>query len=150
MLNNNPSAARDGPSSAYEILKSYDLPVGLLPKGSTGYDLDEKTGKFSAYFNESCSFSLEGGYKLKYNSKINGYISKGRLSKLSGVSVKVLFLWFNIAEVTRNGDDLEFSVGIASADFSIDNFYIIPQCGCGLNCDGETKKSIRSPFVSSI
>lgn len=145
------SAAGDGASSAYEILQSYDFPAGLLPKGATGYDLDEKTGKFNAYFNKSCSFSLEGSYQLKYNSKISGYISKGKLSKLSGVSVKVLFLWLNIVEVTRNADNLEFSVGIASADFPINNFDIIPQCGCGLNCGGkQTKKILRGPFVSSI
>lgn len=144
------SAASDGASSAYEILQSYGFPVGLLPKGATGYDLDEQTGKFDAYFNKSCSFSLEGSYQLKYNSKISGYISKDKLSKLTGVSVKVLFLWLNIVEVTRSGDDLEFSVGIASADFPIDNFDIIPQCGCGLNCHVETKKILRSPFVSSV
>lgn len=153
-INNNPSplvsAASDGAPTAYEILQSYDFPVGLLPKGATGYDIDETTGKFNAYFNKSCSFSLEDSYQLKYNSKVSGHISKGRLSKISGVSVKVLFLWLNIVEVTRNRNELEFSVGIASAGFPIDNFDIIPQCGCGLNCDGETKKSLRSPFVSSI
>nr|XP_027117928.1 uncharacterized protein At5g01610-like [Coffea arabica]XP_027117937.1 uncharacterized protein At5g01610-like [Coffea arabica] len=144
------SAASHGASSAYEILQSYDFPVGLLPKGATGYDLDEQTGKFNAYFNNSCSFSLEGSYQLKYNSKVSGYISKDKLSRLTGVSVKVFFLWLNILEVTRNGDDLQFSVGIASADFPVDNFDLIPQCGCGLNCDGETRKILRSPFVSSI
>ncbi|KAH0470167.1 hypothetical protein IEQ34_001725 [Dendrobium chrysotoxum] len=44
--------------------------------------------------------------------------------------------WININEVIRTENDLEFSVGIASADFPIDNFYVCPQCGCGLNCDG--------------
>ncbi|KAL3531485.1 hypothetical protein ACH5RR_010807 [Cinchona calisaya] len=144
------SAAEGGYSSAYDILQSYDFPVGLLPKGSTGYDLDEKTGKFNVYFNKSCSFSLEGSYQLKYNSKISGYITEGKLSKLSGISVKVLILWLNIAEVTIDGDNLEFSVGIASADFPINNFDIIPQCGCGLNCNEQLKKILRSPLVSSL
>lgn len=153
LISNNPfqlvTAADGGYSSAYEILQSYDFPVGLLPKGVTGYYLDEEEGKFNAYFNKSCSFSLEGSYQLKYNSRISGYIAKGKLSKLSGISVKVLFLWLNIVEVSRKGDKLEFSVGIASADFPIDNFDIIPQCGCGLNCDGPVKKILASPFVSS-
>ncbi|CAI9105409.1 OLC1v1004322C1 [Oldenlandia corymbosa var. corymbosa] len=152
------SAAEHGDGAgAYEILKSYNFPVGLLPKGAREYDLDEKTGKFNAYFNDSCSFSLEGSYQLKYKSKISGYIAKGKLSQLSGISVKVLFLWLNIVEVVRNGDDLEFSVGIASADFAVDNFDIIPQCGCGLNCNNgglrrtDDKKILgRASLVSSI
>lgn len=140
--------------TAYEVIQSYDFPVGILPVGVTHYDLDESTGKFNAYLNGPCSFSLEGSYQLKYKSRISGYIQKGRLTQLTGVSVKVLFLWLNIIEVTRNGHNLEFSVGIASAEFGLDNFYVCPRCGCGLNCDGDSKSVVglkkRSPFVSSI
>lgn len=130
------NSAHDGDAlSAYDVLESFDFPVGLLPKGATGYDLDKSTGKFSAYFDGSCSFSLEGSYQLRYKSTIRGHIAKDKLSNLSGVSVKVLFLWLNIVEVVRKGNKLEFSVGIVSADFTIDNFEISPQCGCGLNCN---------------
>lgn len=136
-------------------MQAYGFPAGILPKGVTHYDLDESTGKFSVYWNGTCSFSLEGSYQLKYNSVISGYIYKNKLTKLSGVSVKVLFVWLNIVEVRRKGDNLEFSVGIASAQFPIDNFFVCPQCGCGLNCNsldeglnGESRMS--DPLVSSI
>ncbi|XP_010938380.1 uncharacterized protein At5g01610 [Elaeis guineensis] len=131
----------DTKPNAYEVLESYNFPIGLLPKGCLGYDLDTDTGKFSAYFNGTCSFSLEGSYQLRYQSTISGTISVGRLSDLRGVSVKVLFFWINIIEVTRHGDQLEFSVGIASADFTVDNFYENPQCGCGFDCDGASFSS---------
>ncbi|KAF5731434.1 hypothetical protein HS088_TW18G00111 [Tripterygium wilfordii] len=121
--------------TAYEILQDYDLPSGILPKGATGYQVDRNTGRFHAYLSGSCSFSLEGSYELSYKSTISGYISKGRLTQISGVSVKVLFFWLNIVEVVRSGDEMEFSVGIASANFPIDNFYESPQCGCGLDCN---------------
>jgi hypothetical protein len=105
------------------------------------------TGKFSAYLPESCSFSLEGSYELRYKSTINGYISQGKLTSLQGVSVKLFFFWVDIIEVQRNGDNLGFSVGIAGADFPIDNFEESPQCGCGLNCN---EKEVRTnQFVSS-
>ncbi|KAJ4727702.1 Protein of unknown function, DUF538 [Melia azedarach] len=137
--------------TAYEILQSYNFPVGLLPKGITKYDLDETTGQFHAYMDGSCSFSLEGSYQLKYKSTISGYISENKLTGLTGVSVKILFLWLNIVEVVRNGDDIEFSVGIASASFPIDNFYVCPQCGCGLDCvNGHVSKLRLKSFVSSI
>ncbi|XP_022727814.1 uncharacterized protein At5g01610-like [Durio zibethinus] len=140
----------DNASSAYEILQEYNFPAGLLPKGVVKYDLDESTGRFHAYFTGSCSFSLEGSYQLKYKSTISGIISNNRLKDLSGISVKVLFLWLNIVEVIRDGDELEFSVGIASASFPIDNFYECPQCGCGLDCVNSkvSKFRVKSSFAS--
>ena len=108
------------------------------------------TGRLHAYLNSSCSFSLEGSYQLKYKSTISGIISNNRLKDLSGISVKVLFLWLNIVEVIRDGDELEFSVGIASASFPIDNFYECPQCGCGLDCVNRkvSKLRVKSSFSS--
>ncbi|KAK0602946.1 hypothetical protein LWI29_038434 [Acer saccharum] len=136
--------------SAYEVLSSYNFPIGILPKGVLDYQLDSSNGKFSAFLNGSCSFSLEGSYQLKYKPTIKGNISKGKLGSLEGVSVKLFFMWVDIVEVSRSGDNLEFSVGIAGAGFPIDNFEECPQCGCGLNCNGLQVSKIRTnPFVSS-
>ncbi|KAM7469865.1 hypothetical protein LguiA_008048 [Lonicera macranthoides] len=135
--------------TAYDIIQLYNFPIGILPKGITGYDLDESTGKFSAYLDGTCSFSIEGSYKLSYKSTIKGKISKNKLSNLEGVKVKILFLWVDIVEVERKGDDLEFSVGIASAGFSIDNFDESPQCGCGFDCgdkENQVSKLRTNPF----
>lgn len=85
------------------------------------------------YFNGSCSFSIEGPYQMTYESNINGYISKDKLTRLSGVSVSVPFLSFNIDEVKRNGDKLKSSVGVISAEFGINYFYKSPRCGWGFN-----------------
>ncbi|XVF41853.1 hypothetical protein PTKIN_Ptkin01aG0313900 [Pterospermum kingtungense] len=136
--------------TAYDLLKGFNFPVGLLPKGVVDYDLDSSSGKFSAFLNGSCSFSLEGSYQLKYKDTIKGYISKGKIASLEGVSVKLFFMWVNIVEISRRGDDLEFSVGIAGADFPIDNFEECPQCGCGLDCsDQQVGKIRKNPYVSS-
>ncbi|TKY61771.1 hypothetical protein E2542_SST11622 [Spatholobus suberectus] len=120
--------------SAYDVLEKYDLPVGLLPQGATGYELNEKNGQFTAYLNGTCYFSVQS-YELKYKSTIKGVISKGKLAKLKGVRVKVELLWLKIVEVTREGDDLQFSLGVASAVFSVDSFSESPQCGCGFDCN---------------
>ncbi|KAK4355662.1 hypothetical protein RND71_024633 [Anisodus tanguticus] len=119
--------------TAYEILQEYNFPVGLLPKGATRYEFDKTTGNFAVYFKKSCTFSISG-YNLKYMSKITGKISKDKLANLKGVQVKLLLFWINIVEVTHDSDELDFSVGIASADFPINNFYESPQCGCGFDC----------------
>ncbi|MCL7050509.1 hypothetical protein MKW94_024618 [Papaver nudicaule] len=119
--------------SAYEILQGYNFPVGLLPVGVTGYELDRSSGRFAVRFGAGdCSFPLSG-YQLKYKSTITGIISNGKLTNLSGISVKVLFVWANIVEVLRR-DQLQFSIGIASTYFPVDSFYDSPKCGCGLKC----------------
>lgn len=138
--------------TAYEVIQSYNLPQGLIPKGVTHYELDAASGKFHGFLNSSCSFSLEGSYQLKYKPTITGYIAKNRLTDLTGVSVKVVFLWLNIVEVVRDGDELELSVGVASANFPVDNFEECPQCGCGLACvsGGSRNFGMQSSGHSSI
>ncbi|KAH0850872.1 hypothetical protein HID58_095174 [Brassica napus] len=145
------AAETDSPTTAYSLLQSYNFPVGILPKGVVAYDLDTSTGKFHAYFKDSCSFSLVGSYQLNYKSTISGYISENKLTKLTGIKVKVLFLWLNIVEVIRNGDEMEFSVGITSANFGINEFLASPQCGCGFECKESNKETYDTslPFVSS-
>ncbi|CAH8305326.1 unnamed protein product [Eruca vesicaria subsp. sativa] len=146
------STSNDSPT-AYTLLQSYNFPVGILPKGVLSYDLDKSTGRFHAYFDKSCTFSLQGSYQLDYKSTISGVISENKITRLTGVKVRVLFLWLNIVEVIRNGDELEFSVGITSANFGIEEFYESPQCGCGFDCNGlrlESESLGRNSFVSSV
>ncbi|KAK1354208.1 DUF538 domain-containing protein [Heracleum sosnowskyi] len=123
-------------ATAYDLLKSHNFPIGLLPKGVQNYTLNPTTGKFNLSLNGTCSFSLEKSYQIKYESTVSGCIDKNKLTDLSGISVKVLFFWLNIVEVDRSNDDqLVFSVGVASANFPVENFDVCPQCGCGLGCD---------------
>lgn len=52
-------------------------------------------------------------------------------------------------EVRRNGENLEFSVGIASAEFPINKFYVCPQGGCGLNCKNVEENLKRGSLRSN-
>lgn len=124
--------------SAYDLLMEYGFPMGLLPKGAIGYSLNRETGQFSVYFEKTCNFVIES-YTLSYKSTISGVISQNRLYKLKGVSVKILLLWLNIVEVSRKGNDIDFSVGITSAGFGVENFLECPQCGCGFDCDNHLR-----------
>lgn len=132
--------------TAYDLLEEYGFPMGLLPKGAIGYTLNRETGQFSVYFEKTCSFTIES-YTLSYKSTISGVISNNRLYKLKGISVKIVILWLSIVEVSRNGGDIDFSVGITSASFGAENFLECPQCGCGFDCD--TKLRLNGD-VSSI
>nr|XP_043620259.1 uncharacterized protein LOC122592113 [Erigeron canadensis] len=125
--------AADASPSTYNELLAYDFPVGLLPVGVTGYELNKDTSEIKAFIGQTCTFKIEG-YNLKYKSTISGVIEKGKLKNLKGISVRILLVWFNIVEVSRCGDDIDFSVGVLSAGFGIDNFVESPQCGCGFDC----------------
>lgn len=131
------STNRTAELNAYQVMEIYNFPPGLLPQGSLGYDLDRNTGKFSTYLPGACKFSLPApsSYQIQYKSTISGYISHNRLSRLQGISVKLLIFWANITEVTRDGDTLKFSVDFLSASFSAANFHASPQCGCGVYCN---------------
>lgn len=137
-----PSASVNNELTVYEALEEYDFPVGILPKGALSYELDESTGKFSVYLNSSCTFSIDS-YELKYKSTITGVITKDKISSLSGIKVKVLFLWLSIVTVVRDDDEIEFSVGIGSADFAVSNFIESPTCGCGFDCVNVNGRRIK-------
>lgn len=143
-------AISDGTPTVYQVLQEYGFPVGVLPKGATKYELDRSTGKFTVYLNKTCTFTIQG-YDLKYDSRITGVVSYRKITNLSGVHVKILFFWVGIGEVSVDGDAMDFSVGIASADFPVDNFYESPQCGCGFDCVNATAETNMPPsMVGSI
>ncbi|KAL4383135.1 hypothetical protein GQ457_15G021560 [Hibiscus cannabinus] len=120
--------------TADQALQQYDFSVGILHIGVIGYDLSEETGEFTGYLSGTCNFAIDS-YQLSYKSAIQGVISLRRIRNVKGVSVKVLFFWLNIVEVIHDGGELKFSVGLASANFLVDNFYESPQYDCGFDCN---------------
>ncbi|XP_061351891.1 uncharacterized protein At5g01610-like [Gastrolobium bilobum] len=114
-------------TTAYDVLQQYNFPIGILPKDAVGYKLDNSTGKFEVYLNNTCSFKIQS-HKLKYKSTISGDITEDKISNLDGVQTKVLFLWVKIRSVTRQDNELQFSVGVASAHFPVSNFNESPTC----------------------
>lgn len=135
--------------TAYEALEEYDFPIGLLPTSVLSYELNNSTGEFSVYLNGSCTFSIDS-YELKYGSTITGKIATDKLSSLSGIKVKILLFWLSIAEVIRDGDEIEFSVGVASADFNVTNFEESPTCGCGFDCVGDRKLKMMRSWLGQL
>ncbi|XP_076942667.1 uncharacterized protein At5g01610-like [Bidens hawaiensis] len=126
--------------TAYEILQEYDFPVGLLPTNVTSYTLNRETGEFQVNLGTICDFPYDG-YEIKYKQTITGLIRRDKLTKLKGVSVKLMFFWVEIVEATRDEGEVDFSVGLLSAGFDVDSFDESPQCGCGFHCVGSEVKS---------
>lgn len=114
-------------SSAYDVLESYGFPSGLLPETVASYELDDD-GKFTLYLDGSCTVDIPNAYPVKYASTIKGNIASGSLTNLSGISVKVFFIWWDITAIYVSGENLVFKVGPASATYPILNFSENPVC----------------------
>ncbi|KAJ8425138.1 hypothetical protein Cgig2_017257 [Carnegiea gigantea] len=122
--------------SAYEVLESFDFPRGLLPKGVTSCQLNRAMGEFKVHLSETYKFYIQS-YELEYKSTITEVITRDRLTKLKQVSVKLLFLWLSIVKVVKDGDGLQLSVGVTSANFPLDWFNESPSCCCGFDDFGQ-------------
>ncbi|XP_058099721.1 uncharacterized protein LOC131244079 [Magnolia sinica] len=119
--------------TAYEMLEKFNFPKGILPEGVESYVLN-KDGSFEVYLSGDCTFRVAGEeYSLNYKRKISGKVAFGSLKELKGVTVKILFFWLSIGEVSRVGEELNFYVGLLSASFPLSNFEESPQCGRGLD-----------------
>jgi len=57
------------------------------------------------HLSNTCKFYIQSN-ELEYKSTITGVITRDRLTKLKGVSVKLLFLWLSIIKVVKDGDGL--------------------------------------------
>ena len=117
--------------TAYEILASYGFPDGLLPRtvenSGGNYALDDN-GAFELHLERTCRFTIPGSYEVQYAPRISGSVSSGKLRNLSGISVHIFYVWWNIDAITVNGNDLMFQVGPFSASFPAENFVDNPMC----------------------
>ncbi|VAH04784.1 unnamed protein product [Triticum turgidum subsp. durum] len=96
------SSAEDTPT-AYEMLERYDFP-------------------------RECEFLLAKQWLVKYDRRIAGAASAGKLAALQGIYVKVLFLWIPVAEVDRAGERLSFYISPVSTSFPLSDFASSPHC----------------------
>jgi hypothetical protein len=124
-------AANEESPTAYEVLASYGFPDGLLPRivenSGEDYSLDDN-GAFKLRLEKICKFTFPNSYEVRYSSRITGLISQDKLRNLSGISVHILYVWWNIDVITVNGDNLVFQVGPFSASFAANNFDDNPMC----------------------
>ncbi|CAM6099714.1 unnamed protein product [Calypogeia fissa] len=120
--------AAHGYVDAYEQLTNYGFPIGLLPSTVTGYELAEN-GKFAVYLSGKCEIEIPSAFTVVYATKITGKLSYGSLKDLTGIQVKIYFVWLSITAISVNGDDLKFEVGYVSASYPIHpNFDENPEC----------------------
>lgn len=94
-----------------DLLKEYDLPVGIFPRDATNYEFNEETGKLTVYIPQVCEVGYKDSTVLRFLTTVTGYLEKGKLADIEGVKTKVV-VWVKVTAISCNGSKLQFAAGM--------------------------------------
>ncbi|KGN61366.1 uncharacterized protein LOC101222871 [Cucumis sativus] len=118
-----PFITASDPSTIYDHLHLYGLPIGLLPKNITKFSIDSSTGRFQVFLDQPCNAKFEN--EVHYDFNVSGRLSYGQIAELAGISSQELFLWFPVkgirVDLSTSGL-IHFDVGVVDKQFSLSLF----------------------------
>ncbi|XP_021826508.1 uncharacterized protein At5g01610-like [Prunus avium] len=94
-----------------ELLKDFDMAVGIFPRDATNYEFNEETGKLTVYIPATCEVGYRDSSVLRFFTIVTGYLKKGRLEDIQGMKTKVI-IWVNVSCITSEGSKLHFTAGL--------------------------------------
>ena len=94
-----------------ELLKEYDLPIGIFPRDATNYEFNEETGKLVVYIPQVCEVGYKDSSVLRFFTTVTGYLEKGKLADIEGMKTKVL-IWVNVTTILSEGSKLYVTAGM--------------------------------------
>ncbi|GFY82411.1 hypothetical protein Acr_02g0006510 [Actinidia rufa] len=94
-----------------ELLKDYDLAVGIFPRDATNYEFNEETGKLTVYIPSICEVGYKDSSVLRFSTTVTGYLEKGKLADIDGMKTKVM-IWVKVSCISADGGKLHFTAGM--------------------------------------
>ncbi|KAK2647430.1 hypothetical protein Ddye_014919 [Dipteronia dyeriana] len=94
-----------------ELLKEYDLPIGIFPKDATNYEFNEETKKLTVFIPEICEVGYKDHSVVRFNTTVTGYLEKGKFADIDGMKTKVM-IWVKVTNITSEGPKLHFMAGL--------------------------------------
>nr|CAD59765.1 cp protein [Celosia cristata] len=94
-----------------ELLKDYDLAVGIFPRDATHYEFDERQGKLTVYVPQICEVGYKDSSVLRFFATVTGYLEKGKLADIEGLKTKII-IWVKVTAITSEGSKLHFTAGV--------------------------------------
>ncbi|KAK8586263.1 hypothetical protein V6N13_082076 [Hibiscus sabdariffa] len=94
-----------------EVLKEYDLPIGIFPRDATNYEFDEQTGKLTVFIPTICEVEYKDSSVLRFFTTVSGHLEKGKLTDIEGMKTKVI-LWIKVSSIASDGSKLYVTAGI--------------------------------------
>ncbi|XP_040992839.1 uncharacterized protein LOC121239626, partial [Juglans microcarpa x Juglans regia] len=125
----------------HDLLPQYGLPKGLLPNNVKSYTLSDD-GSFTIELTSPCYVQFD--QLVYYNKKVNGKLSYGSVSSVSGIQAKKLFLWVSVTgiQADKDSDSIEFYVGALSEKLPAKQFEDVPVCKSKACSTGAQPESI--------
>ncbi|RWW14937.1 hypothetical protein GW17_00021253 [Ensete ventricosum] len=94
-----------------ELLREYDMPIGLFPQDATHYEFIEETGKLTVYIPSICEVGYRDSSVLRFLTIVTGYLEKGKLVDIEGIKTKVL-IWAKVNSIATEGSKVHFTTGM--------------------------------------
>ncbi|KAF5196546.1 DUF538 family protein (Protein of unknown function, DUF538) [Thalictrum thalictroides] len=94
-----------------ELLKEYDMAVGIFPRDATNYEFNEETGKLIVYIPSICEVGYKDSSVLRLFTTVTGYLEKGKLADVEGMKTKVM-IWVKVTTITTEGSKINFTAGM--------------------------------------
>ncbi|XP_058214668.1 uncharacterized protein At5g01610-like [Rhododendron vialii] len=94
-----------------ELLKDYDMAIGIFPRDATNYEFNEETGKLTVYIPSICEVGYRDSSVLRFSTTVTGYLEKGKLADVEGIKTKVM-IWVKVTCISSDGGKLHFTAGM--------------------------------------
>lgn len=94
-----------------DLLKEYDLPVGIFPGDATNYEFDEQTKKLTVMIPSICEVGYKDSSVLKFSTTVTGYLEKGKLADVEGIKTKVM-IWVKVTSISADSSKVYFTAGM--------------------------------------
>ncbi|KAI5392105.1 hypothetical protein KIW84_076771 [Lathyrus oleraceus] len=94
-----------------ELLKEYDLPIGIFPRDATNYEFNEETGKLVVFVPQVCEVGYRDSSVLRFFTSVTGYLEKGKLADIDGMKTKVI-IWVKVTTILSEGSKLYVTAGM--------------------------------------
>ncbi|KAF8402573.1 hypothetical protein HHK36_010659 [Tetracentron sinense] len=94
-----------------ELLKEYDIAIGIFPRDATNYEFNEETGKLTVFIPSVCEVGYKDSSVLRFATIVTGYLEKGKLVDVEGMKTKVM-IWVKVTAVSTEGSKIHFTAGM--------------------------------------
>ena len=94
-----------------ELLKEYNLPIGIFPRDATNYEFNEETGKLTVFIPAICEVGYKDSSVLRFFTTVTGYLEKGKLADIEGMKTKVM-IWVKVTSITSDRSKLYVTAGM--------------------------------------
>ncbi|KAL1816955.1 hypothetical protein ACET3Z_019529 [Daucus carota] len=94
-----------------DLLKEFDLPLGIFPLVVTSYEFDEGTKRLEVHVSSVCEVAYKDSSALRFSTNVSGYLEKGKFTDIEGLKTKVM-LWVKVTCLATEGSKLHVTAGL--------------------------------------